>query len=128
MDFSSPKPRRDSEPALPMINVVFLLLVFFLMSAQIVTPPPVEVMPPETRHGESARSDLYFHISRDGIAGFSGETGDAAWAALAPSGDGDKTLLVIRADAALPAQELARVLGKVSTLGFDSVQLATVPR
>ena len=33
MDFSPPKPRRESEPALPMINVVFLLLVFFLMSA-----------------------------------------------------------------------------------------------
>ena len=38
MEFSTPRMRRAAEPALPMINVVFLLLIFFLMSAQIAAP------------------------------------------------------------------------------------------
>jgi len=41
MEFARPRHRRPLEPIVPMINVVFLLLIFFLMSAQIRTPRPV---------------------------------------------------------------------------------------
>ncbi|NHX27772.1 biopolymer transporter ExbD, partial [Escherichia coli] len=40
-------PRRDrGENIVPMINVVFLLLIFFLMTAQIGPPAPIDVTPP----------------------------------------------------------------------------------
>ena len=128
MDFSSPKPRRRSEPALPMINVVFLLLIFFLMSAQIVTPPPFELTPPSSAAGVQPTDDLRLQIASDGRLALNGVEGDAVWAELAaveaPSG---KTVL-IRADAELPAAELARVLAQVAAFGFERVQLASVPR
>ena len=48
MDFA---PRRPARPAreniVPMINVVFLLLVFFVMTAQIAPPDPFDIAPPE---------------------------------------------------------------------------------
>lgn len=43
-----PAPRRAvSENLLPMINVVFLLLIFFLIAAKLAPPEPFELTPPE---------------------------------------------------------------------------------
>ena len=47
MDFSAPRraPNR-SENIIPMINVVFLLLMFFMLSAQVAPPDPFDVEVP----------------------------------------------------------------------------------
>ena len=47
MEFApASRPHTPRESVVPMINVVFLLLIFFLMTAQITAPTPVEVTPP----------------------------------------------------------------------------------
>lgn len=128
MDFSRPKPSRHSEPALPMINVVFLLLIFFLMSAQIVTPPPFEVTPPVAQEGGKPSDDLRLFISADGALALNHVRGAQIWETLAETENPQDKVLMIRADATLPAAELARVLARISGLGFEGIQLATVPR
>lgn len=128
MDFSRPKSSRHSEPALPMINVVFLLLIFFLMSAQIVTPPPFEVTPPVAQEGGRPSDDMRLFISADGALALNKVHGQAIWEALADTENPEDKVLMIRADAALPAAELAQVLTRISGLGFEGIQLATVPR
>ncbi len=127
MDFSQPKPRRHTEPALPMINVVFLLLIFFLMSAQIVTPPPLDVQLPRTARGEAPQEDLRLHMSADGALALGDLREAAVWEMLSQTRAAD-TRVLIRADAALPAADLAVVLGRLSALGFEGVQLATDQR
>jgi periplasmic protein TonB len=47
MDFGSPPRRPRAESVVPMINVVFLLLVFFLMTATIAPPDPFASVPPD---------------------------------------------------------------------------------
>lgn len=126
MDFSYAKPRRQSEPALPMINVVFLLLIFFLMSAQIVAPPPIEVSPPTTAQGEPPREDVRLHISADGTLALDSLRGSLVWGQLAQTTAPEAVSVLIRADAALPAAQLARVMARLSGLGFGDVKLATV--
>lgn len=128
MEFSRPKPRRNSEAALPMINVVFLLLIFFLMSAQIVTPSPFEVTLPVAESGENPKTDLRLHISADAAMVLSGNRETDVWTELAATENPHDATLLIQADAALPADELARILSRVSRLGFGQIQLATVPR
>lgn len=128
MDFSHPHPRRRSEPALPMINVVFLLLIFFLMSAQIVSPPPIEVTPPETPFGGAPQEDLRLHVSASGLLAVGDLLGPAAWDALARTAAPETTKILIRADAALPAADLATLLARLATLSFGDVQLAAVQR
>ncbi len=125
MDFSQPKPKREHEPALPMINVVFLLLIFFLMSAQIMAPPPLEVSPPVAEQGSAPADDLRLHLSMDGTLALDDLRDAAVWEMLAETTDPDKAKVLIRADAALPAAELAKVLTRLSALGFQAVQLAT---
>ncbi|WP_322867174.1 biopolymer transporter ExbD [Aquicoccus sp. G2-2] len=45
MDIPRPVRRPRGEAILPMINVVFLLLIFFLMTAELAPPEPVAVAP-----------------------------------------------------------------------------------
>lgn len=111
-----------------MINVVFLLLIFFLMSAQIVSPPPFDVTPPVAEHTETASRDLRLHISAEAELAFGELRGPDAWAALARVPNPGESPLLVRADAELEAIELARVLSRVSTLGFQGIQLAAVMR
>lgn len=128
MEFSLPERRRQSEPALPMINVVFLLLIFFLMSAQIVTPPPFEVTPPTARSSGAPQEDVVLHISADGAVALADAGGPDVWQALTAIPAKDRSALLIRADAALPAAELAGILSRLAGIGFAQIQLATVPR
>src|SRR5690554_7538712 len=40
--------RPDIEPVLPLINVVFLLLIFFMVAGRLAPSLPADVMPPES--------------------------------------------------------------------------------
>ena len=111
-----------------MINVVFLLLIFFLMSAQIVARPPFDVTPPEAETAAMPAGELRLHISAEGLLALGDLTGDAVWRALSAIEAREAQPLLIRADAALPAAELARVLAQAATLGFARIELGTAPR
>lgn len=118
MDFAPPiRPRPPRESVVPMINVVFLLLIFFLMTAQITAPDPVEVTPPTVAMADGAVPD------------------GAAVLWLGPEGDlltvdgtfPDLTALgvevTLRADADAPAAALARALRDLGQGGVRSVTL-----
>ncbi|MFP7571239.1 ExbD/TolR family protein [Marivita sp. S2033] len=117
----SPRPRRASrEPVVPMINVVFLLLIFFLMTAQIVPPAPFDLTLP-TADGDEDAGDATLYISADGDIAFEALRGDTALVQAAARTD----TLRLSADAALNAQTLARLLGELAALGATKVELVT---
>lgn len=107
----------------PMINVVFLLLVFFLMSARIAPPDPFPLTPPEA---VAAAADLpadTLFVAADGTLAYEDARGEAAIAALSGRGDAP---LAIRADARLPAGELAALLPRLADAGVGRIALVTV--
>lgn len=105
-----------------MINVVFLLLIFFLMTAQIVPPAPFEVdLPSATGEEDPGRNALY--ISADGEIAFDTARGDAALAQAAATSL--ETPLRVQADADLSAATLARVLAALTALGATRVEIVT---
>lgn len=122
-DFSLPTRKPPRESVVPMINVVFLLLIFFLMSAQIAPPDPVEITPPvavsEAPLPESAH---VVWLDAAGVLHFDGLTDEAALAQLADT----PAALTLRADAALPAAEFARVLRVLGEAGLHDVTLVAV--
>ena len=127
MNFSRPRPRRPSEPALPMINVVFLLLIFFLMSAQIAPPPPFDVTAPQADGPGEVEGEHVLFISSGAVLAY-GESRDSdVWSALSTITQPEQTTLLIRADRALEASALARVLTRLSGLGFGNIRLVTAP-
>ncbi|MDO8884536.1 biopolymer transporter ExbD [Pseudotabrizicola sp.] len=135
MDFSDPPRRRAQENLLPMINVVFLLLIFFLISARMTPPEPFAVTPPEAHAQAEAQGDFALFISADGLLGYGDTTGDPALVALAAAHTGhcianDCTAapprLTLRADAALPAARLAQILPQLTSLGFAQIELVAL--
>lgn len=124
MRFAPPaRPRRPRENIVPMINVVFLLLIFFLMTAQIAPPEPFEIAPPDSASPDPAEPARVLHVSAEGDLAYDGARGEAVFAALAADPDGGP--LTIRADGRARAERLAEVLARLADLGISEISLAT---
>lgn len=117
--------RRGRESVVPMINIVFLLLIFFLMTARIAPPDLFEVTPPAAAEGGAPEARAALHIAADGRLAYRDARGGAVWEALATEAPQDDTL-VIRADADLAGAELARILTRLSRSGLKRARLVTV--
>jgi len=124
MNFAPPRSRRRSaENIVPMINVVFLLLIFFLMSAQITPPDPLDItLARSTTTDTNPEPDTLF-VAADGQLAYDGALGDNALTLIAMRAQ--KGPLTIRADAALPATELAALLKKLGAAGVSQTVLQT---
>lgn len=124
MDFSPQKaPGNRGEPIVPMINIVFLLLIFFLMTASIAPPDPFDVLPPDAAIEADALPPQTLFVAADGTLAFEDARGEAVFAALA---DALPEPLSIRADARLPAAELAALLPRLAASGVAQFDLVTV--
>ncbi|MGX0878282.1 biopolymer transport protein ExbD [Roseovarius sp. MBR-154] len=124
MDFATPRRRRPSEAIVPMINVVFLLLIFFLMSAQITPPAPFDVTLPESASDNAARPADTLYMDAQGRLAFNAARGEAVYDAIAARAVPD-TPLQIRADARLEAQALTRLLPELAARGIAEIELLT---
>lgn len=124
MDFSPRRRNSNRENIVPMINVVFLLLIFFLMTAQIAPPEPFALTPPDAQGGQAAPLGDTLYIAVDGRLAYEEARGDAVFAAIAIRADTDSALH-IRADAGLPGAELARILPRLVAVGVHQTVLLT---
>lgn len=125
MDFAPLTPRRQiRESVVPMINVVFLLLIFFLMSAQIAPPDPVSITPPMAQYTDQplTAGDRVAWLDAEGLLYAQGVTGAQALSVLSA----DPGPLILRADAAMPAALFARVLHELGAAGLDDVTLVAI--
>lgn len=122
MNFSTPKKRQAGEPILPMINVVFLLLIFFLLSSQIAPRAPFAVTPPELESGEPPAPEAVLFMAADGQLHFSGAEGGDALAAVAAQA-AELEDLTLRADARVPAREVAALISRLRAAGIKAVSL-----
>ncbi|MCI2399226.1 biopolymer transporter ExbD [Aliiroseovarius subalbicans] len=124
MNFASAPNRRPTEAILPMINVVFLLLIFFLMTAKIAPRAPFAVAPPATLVEALAEGHEVLFVSADGALHFGAADEVAIWAAL----EGFEGILTLRADAGLSAVTFAGLLARLNDAGVVQVELVAVPR
>ncbi|MFS4580643.1 ExbD/TolR family protein [Phaeobacter sp. C3_T13_0] len=126
MDLTDPPRRPRGESIVPMINVVFLLLIFFLMTSRLAQPEPFEVIPPEAGLDAEAKSDALLYIDAEGRMHFDGNEGPAALAALAAAARADGTAdgtVQLRADARLHATKLAKILRQLAAAGLSHAEL-----
>ncbi len=122
MQFKPAPRRRIAESVVPMINVVFLLLIFFMMTARIAPAPPFDLTLPVSPSDNALDEDMTLYVSADGGVGFRGGLDGAAWITLA--GVEADQRLTIRADADLPTPKIAAVLARLAGMGFSSIDLA----
>ncbi|MEO0464894.1 MAG: biopolymer transporter ExbD [Pseudomonadota bacterium] len=128
MDLSEPHRKPPAESIVPMINVVFLLLIFFLMTATIAPQELFDVDPPESRTDTPAETDQPLFVSSSGALAWGEMTGDDVFPAIAASGlgTGPDSLLIIKADRTAAGVEIARLLKRLAGVGIVRSQLVSV--
>lgn len=112
--------RRQRDSIVPMINVAFLLLVFFLMVAVIAPPDVIDVTPPVASAAEGTGDVDTLLVDASGNVHLGPLTGQAALDAVLGNH------VRIRADAELPAAKLARLLGQFRARGVTTVEIVTI--
>lgn len=121
MDFSQPRKSTATEAVLPMINVVFLLLIFFMMTTQIAPKAPFAVAPPHTDLNTRSETAPVLFLAQDGRLFFEGDTGDAAFDRIARMGDG--AAITLRADAQTKAVRVAQIVAELRARGITQINL-----
>lgn len=115
--------RAAGDTFVPMINIVFLLLIFFLLSATIAPPDPFDMTLPEAEIAEAETVALpdVLHVSATGEVIFAELRGDAALRAVAARQDTGP--LALRADAELDGAAFSALLGQLAALGVSDIEL-----
>ena len=111
--------------AVPMINVAFLLLIFFMLAAQIAPPDPIEIDLPEAVGGAPVKDPDALFVGADGSLAF-GELRDRA-AFGAAVGRDRAGPLILRVDRAFSGPDLAGLLGRLREAGLTEVWLSVAP-
>lgn len=128
--FLLPRPERRSRgiSILPLINVVFLLLIFIVLSGVIASPDPFELLPAQASAGEDvdgAGRDTTVYVSGSGALRFRELSDETAIVALIAQLAGKETMqtLTLRADAAVPAVRIVKLVESLRATGITRIQL-----
>ena len=130
---------RRAESLLPMIDVVFFLIIFFMMVSHFAAPEPFAVARPASDGTEAVAGELGLFLDAAGQWGHVGATGAVMGDGALPSlqaalqehcaqVDCKETpaVLLLHADAAAPATLLAEALPQLMAMGFADLRLITV--
>lgn len=131
--FTRPRRGRDTNDRLiPMINVVFLLLTFFMIAGTIRVADSIDIDPPETKAAGTLDSrDLLLYVGRDGALALGAERLNeaAAFARIAETlSQNNEAGLQLKADRHVKASVILPILKKLSDLGLKRLELVAVKR
>ncbi len=133
MKLDMPQKPRDMENILPLINVIFLLLVFFILSGIFVTPELFEVAPPESASevGPDEDKAMQILLSEDGSLAY-------GKAFITPhqfrqlleqaKSSGTATSLQVKADRKVTMQKVFEVMDAVKEADYEKFQLLTLQK
>jgi biopolymer transport protein ExbD len=132
MRLRRPKPGRDSEASLiPLINIVFLLLIFFMLAGRLAPSDPAEIAPVRSSSPERAvATPLVVVIDRQGELWKDGARIDdqALVEQVAGRPPEDDRRLHIKADAGVSAVRLMDLLARLRDAGAEQIELLTLAR
>lgn len=116
----------------PLIDVVFLLLIFFMVSTTFDTTSQLKIKLPEASQNSNQEppQKLVLLIDAEGklflnARELSNSKAATLQAALERTLDGTKRPIVIQADAAAPVQSMVTAMDVVGRLGLPQVSIAT---
>lgn len=131
MRFEPPRPRNEEERVLPLINVVFLLLIFFMLAGRIAASDPFEVAPPRSAsEGVVQRHDMLVLIDAEDRLALDGEimTKAALQEAVADRIAGSRRVRVrLKADGQAEAAGVVALMQTLRESGVERLKLLTVP-
>ena len=116
----------------PLIDVVFLLLIFFMVSTTFDTTSQLKITLPEASEQQSAKVPGTLNIAIDSEGRFylnsrelSSQKSAALMAAIERTLKGSDIPIVIQSDARSPVQSLVTAMDVIGKLGLSQVSIAT---
>ena len=133
MKFNSTSPVEEVNINLtPLIDVVFLLLIFFMVSTTFDTTSELKIKLPEASQNETTKAKQPLQLMIDAKGQFflnarelSSQNAEALSFALQRVLDGADRPIVIQSDAESPVQSLVTAMDVVARLGLTQVSIAT---
>jgi biopolymer transport protein ExbD len=121
-----PKPASVREPTIALINVVFLMLVFFMIAGTLAAPMDSDLTLVQTDAPEGHPPPDTLVVHSDGRLSWRGKPVDtaAAFMAAQPDGGQEQTLRILP-DRALPAGVLVRLAAEMRAGGAARVLIVT---
>lgn len=119
----------EDDRILPLINIVFLLLIFFMLAGRLDAADPFEVTPPTSvSTAESGDEEVIVLIGPTGQLAVNGtEMSEAdAMARLDSIAKSGTTLVKLKADNGAPATRLVEIMSQLREAGIEKVRLLTV--
>lgn len=121
-----PRRRPELEPMLPLINVVFLLLVFFMVAGQLGEKPPVPLETPESARDRAAISQApRLSLDAEGQLFLDEQPIEVERLREQAAGLGLGDRPRLHADRGVTAARLRPVLQALREAGFEAVELVT---
>ena len=120
MNFRKTSYVSEKENIVPMINIVFLLLIFFLITSSLV-PRPVEIIErPFGLSHSNVNDPNYLFITGSSEIMYLGQTGEIAWDLIK---NNELTTLTIEADRNLAANKFISLLNKLNDMNILHLEM-----
>ncbi|MGF1553318.1 MAG: ExbD/TolR family protein [Paracoccaceae bacterium] len=120
-----PRRQDDEERVLPLVNIVFLLLIFFMLAGRLAPSDPFEVEPARSERAERAEErPSTLLVGTGGRLALDGAVVDEA-ALIGRLAGASARRLVVRADARVEADRLVRLFGRLRGVGVAAIELQT---
>ena len=127
----SGKQRNSDDGVLPLINVVFLLLIFFMLAGRLAAGDPFVIEPPKSQsEGLNSPQEMLILVSADGRFALDGiEMSEDAVVETAAQRrqETDSLKLRLKTDGGAPAERVVELMKRLREAGFQSLKLLTVP-
>lgn len=117
----------------PLIDVVFILLIFFMVSTTFIAAPGIKINLPKAKSDEVIRDkqDITIVISSGSImfnkVAASLDSLDSRFEKFKKK-YGEKTLVIIKADETVTHGMVVTVMDKAKVSGFNRIAIATEPK
>ena len=123
--------KRGEERVLPLVNIVFLLLIFFMLAGRLTASDPFRVEPPRSLSGaDAAARDLIVLVGAQGRLALDGEVMEPLAIRSAVSGrvtDDAAVSVLVKADGQVEAVRVVAVIELLRETGIRHLKLLTVP-
>lgn len=116
--------RTRQEPAISLINIIFLILIFFMVSGTLARPVPVSIELVETDRLECCAGERILAIDREGRIFEGGQAVESPAAFLRALPEGETTVR-LAPDRRLPARRLISLVSELRALGAQRIVIVT---
>ena len=110
----------EKENIVPMINIVFLLLIFFLITSSLVPRPREIIERPFGLSDSNVQDPNYLFITSNSKIMYLGQSGEIAWNLIK---DNKLNTLTIEADRNLAANKFLSLLNKLNDMNIPKLEM-----